>query len=164
MDVSPSVAAILRRHLVHGPRPLVPRYHCHERVWTQRMPYLFQRQIGGVRRVTGTGTVLNNLRRQCQLLGETNPAFRELSFTPHDLRRLFATELMTNGLPSTSAPRYSAASTCRRPAATSRSSRKTSSATTRTSSPAATRLGPRAIPSDHGREVERVRRALRSLH
>ncbi|MGV9368118.1 tyrosine-type recombinase/integrase [Amycolatopsis sp. NPDC003731] len=93
------IAAILRRHLVHGPVPVVPRYDGHERIWTQPMPYLFQRQIGGVRRVISTGTVLNNLRKQCQLLGETNPAFRDLSFTPHDFRRLFATELMNNGLP-----------------------------------------------------------------
>lgn len=63
------------------------------------MPYLFQRQIGGVRRVTSPATILNNLRRRCQILGETNPAFRGLHFTPHDFRRLFATDLVNNGLP-----------------------------------------------------------------
>jgi hypothetical protein len=52
------------------PIPLVPRYDGHERVWTAPMPYLFPRQIGGVCRVASTGTILNNLRRRCQILGE----------------------------------------------------------------------------------------------
>ncbi|MEV6906096.1 site-specific integrase [Amycolatopsis sp. NPDC051071] len=59
----------------------------------------FQRQIGGVRKVTSTATILNNLRKQCQSLGETNPAFRGLHFTHHDFRRLLATDLVNNGLP-----------------------------------------------------------------
>lgn len=65
------------------------------------MPCLFHRQIGGLRRVTSTGTILNNLRRRCQILGETNPAFRGLHLSPHDIRRLFATDPVNNGYPST---------------------------------------------------------------
>jgi hypothetical protein len=63
------------------------------------MPYLFQRQIGSVRRVTSTATVLLTLRRRCEQITQTDPAFRGLSFTPHDFRRLFATDLVNIGLP-----------------------------------------------------------------
>jgi site-specific recombinase XerD len=93
------IATIVLRQTQHGPIPSIPRYDGHERVWTAPMPYLFQRQIGGVRKVTSPGTILNNLRKQCQVLGETNPQFRGLHFTPHDFRRLFATDLVNNGLP-----------------------------------------------------------------
>jgi integrase len=98
-DLFHVIAMIVLRHTANGPIPLVPRYDGHERVWTAPMPYLFQRQIGGVRKVTAPGTILNNLRKRCQGLGETNPEFRRLHFTPHDFRRLFATELVNNGLP-----------------------------------------------------------------
>jgi integrase len=93
------IATIVLRQTAHGPIPLVPRYDGHEREWTAPMPYLFQRQIGGVRRVASPATILNNLRKRCQIIGETNPAFRGLHFTPHDFRRLFATDLVNNGLP-----------------------------------------------------------------
>ena len=93
------IATIVLRQTAHGPIPLVPRYDGHEREWTAPMPYLFQRQIGGVRRVASPATILNNLRKRCQIIGETNPAFRGLHFTAHDFRRLFATDLVNNGLP-----------------------------------------------------------------
>jgi integrase len=93
------IATIIRRHTAHGPIPLLPRYDGHERLWVAPMPYLFQRQIGAVRRVTGTGTVNHTLRRRCQSIAETDPAFQGLHFTPHDFRRLFATDLVNNGLP-----------------------------------------------------------------
>ncbi|WP_197289116.1 site-specific integrase [Nocardia sp. NRRL S-836] len=93
------IAMIVMRQTQHGPIPLVPRYDTHERQFTAPMPYLFQRQIGGVRRVTSPSTALNNLRKRCEVIGETDPQFRGLHFTPHDFRRLFATELVNNGLP-----------------------------------------------------------------
>ncbi|MET7971029.1 tyrosine-type recombinase/integrase [Micromonospora sp. NPDC005305] len=52
-----------------------------------------------LRMVVSTGTVLNTIRRRCEIIGETDPAFRGLHFTPHDFRRLFATALVNNGLP-----------------------------------------------------------------
>lgn len=93
------IARVITRQTAQGPIPSLPRYDGHERLWTPPMPYLFQRQIGEVRRVTSPGTVLNNIRKQCQLLAETNPAFQDLHFTPHDFRRLFVTDLVNNGLP-----------------------------------------------------------------
>lgn len=66
-----------------------------DREWTAPMPYLFQRQIGEVRKVTSPGTILNNLRKRCRILGETNPEFRGPHFTPHDFRRLFGMPTIT---------------------------------------------------------------------
>ncbi|MGW0252624.1 site-specific integrase, partial [Nocardia goodfellowii] len=46
------MAKIVMRQTLQGPIPALARYDGHERVWTSPMPYLFQRQIGEVRRVT----------------------------------------------------------------------------------------------------------------
>ncbi|MBB3727385.1 hypothetical protein [Nonomuraea dietziae] len=100
------LAMVIRRHTAHGPIPLLPRYDAAERVWTAPLPYLFQRQIGSVRRVTSTNTVLHTLRRRCEQIAQTVPAFRGLSFTPHDFRRLFAPTWSTTGSRSISAPLY----------------------------------------------------------
>ena len=94
------IAAIIRRHTADGrPIPLIQRYDQHERRMSQPMPFLFQRQLGTVRRVISPGTVLVMLRRRCAGLAEAHPDFRTASFTPHDFRRLLATELVNNGLP-----------------------------------------------------------------
>jgi hypothetical protein len=66
------IAMVVLRQTAHGPIPVIPRCDGHEQVWTAPMPYLFQRQIGGVRRVVSTGTVLNNLRKRCRVIGETS--------------------------------------------------------------------------------------------
>ncbi|MBG0568815.1 site-specific integrase [Actinoplanes sp. NEAU-A11] len=93
------IAVLVRRLTVHGPVLALPRYDGHERQWTAPLPHLFQRRIGMLRMVVSTGTVLNTIRRRCEIIGETDPAFRGLHFTPHDFRRLFATDLVNNGLP-----------------------------------------------------------------
>ncbi|WP_331732195.1 site-specific integrase (plasmid) [Streptomyces avidinii] len=43
--------------------------------------------------------MLNMLRRTCKKIGETNKAFAGISFTPHDFRRICATEIVNGGLP-----------------------------------------------------------------
>ncbi|WP_328401027.1 tyrosine-type recombinase/integrase [Nocardia sp. NBC_00403] len=63
------------------------------------MPYLFQRRSGANRIVLSRGGVLNWLIDTCKELSAINPAFKDLHFTPHDLRRLFATDLANSGLP-----------------------------------------------------------------
>jgi hypothetical protein len=93
------IAALIRRQTRHGPIPLLSRYDAHERAWSPPMPFLFQRQIGANRRVTSAASIWKTLRARCQTLGETDPSFRGVHFTPHDFRRLFATELVNNGLP-----------------------------------------------------------------
>lgn len=94
------IAAIIRRHTQHGrPIPLIQRYDNHERRMSDLMPFLFQRHTGAVPRVISPATVLVMLRRRCAELAEQHPSFRATSFTPHDFRRLLATDLVNNGLP-----------------------------------------------------------------
>ncbi|WP_197540199.1 tyrosine-type recombinase/integrase [Saccharothrix espanaensis] len=93
-------AAIIRRHTQDGRAiPLLPRYDPHERQASPAMPYLFQREIGTNQDVISPATVVNMLRRRCEELAERHPGFLTTCFTPHDFRRLFATELVNNGLP-----------------------------------------------------------------
>ncbi|MHC6624907.1 tyrosine-type recombinase/integrase [Streptomyces globosus] len=99
-DLFHAIAQIIRRHHRGGQTiPLVSRYDGHEKTWSDPMPFLFQRQVGSIRSVLATGTMLNMLRRTCKAIGETNRAFAGLAFTPHDFRRLFATEIVNGGLP-----------------------------------------------------------------
>lgn len=95
-----AIAQIIRRQTRNGQAiPLVTRYDGHERTWSEPMPFLFQRQMGTIRRVMGPGTVLNMIGRSCEQIAETNVAFSGTKFTPHDFRRLFATEIVNGGLP-----------------------------------------------------------------
>jgi len=94
------IAAIIRRHSQHGRTiPLIQRYDNHERRMSDPMPFLFQRHTGAVPRVISPATVLVMLRRRCAELAEQHPGFRASAFTPHDFRRLLATDLVNNGLP-----------------------------------------------------------------
>lgn len=94
------IAAIIRRHLQAGPAiPLLKRYDLHERIWSGPMPFLFQRRTGISSTVMSFHTVWRLLHRACQDLGKTRTEFAGLTFTAHDFRRIFATELVNSGLP-----------------------------------------------------------------
>jgi site-specific recombinase XerC len=94
------MAAIIRRHTQQSRTiPLIQRYDNHERRMSDPMPFLFQRQTGAVPRVISPATVLVMLRRRCADLADQHPGFRTACFTPHDFRRLLATDLVNNGLP-----------------------------------------------------------------
>jgi site-specific recombinase XerD len=94
------IAAIVRRHTQSGRViPLIQRYDQHERRMSEPMPFLFQRQLGTTRRVISPATVLVMLRRRCNDLAGHHPEFGTAGFTPHDFRRLLATDLVNNGLP-----------------------------------------------------------------
>ncbi|MET7949073.1 tyrosine-type recombinase/integrase [Micromonospora sp. NPDC005324] len=94
------IATIVRRHARDGKTiPLVRRFDPHDKVWSVPLPFLFQRLGGSTRAVIGSGTVLTWIRRICAAVAEYNPTFRGLRFTPHDFRRIFATELVNSGLP-----------------------------------------------------------------
>ncbi|MGW1798207.1 tyrosine-type recombinase/integrase [Streptomyces sp. NPDC001984] len=94
------IASIIRRHTKRGrPIPLVSRHDPHDKVWSAPMPFLFQRQNGATAKVYNTGTIQHMISRRCEALAETHPGFRGLRFTPHDFRRIFATELVNSGLP-----------------------------------------------------------------
>ena len=93
------LAAVILRLTAGGrPIPLVRRYDRYERVWSPPMPFLFQRSVSGDG-VIGAATVRKMLQRACTELAASHGAFAGVMFTPHDFRRLFATELVNNGLP-----------------------------------------------------------------
>jgi hypothetical protein len=60
---------------------------------------LFQRRNGWRNEVITDGTVQNLLSSIVARAGLTDPAGRPLRCTPHDFRRMFATEAVTGGLP-----------------------------------------------------------------
>ncbi|WP_328791524.1 tyrosine-type recombinase/integrase [Streptomyces sp. NBC_00273] len=94
------IASIIRRHTRTGrPIPLVSRYDSHDKEWSAPMPFLFQRQNGTTPAVFSTAAVQEMIGRRGQALAEVHPGFRGLKFTPHDFRRIFATELVNSGLP-----------------------------------------------------------------
>jgi site-specific recombinase XerC len=95
------IASIIRRHSRRGkPIPLVSRHDHHEKVWSAPMPFLFQRQNGAIgSKIFNPGTIQKMISRRCEDLAQTHTGFRGLKFTPHDFRRIFATELVNSGLP-----------------------------------------------------------------
>uniref|UniRef100_UPI003F49A141 tyrosine-type recombinase/integrase n=1 Tax=Amycolatopsis sp. CA-096443 TaxID=3239919 RepID=UPI003F49A141 len=94
------IASVIRRHTQAGRSiPLLSRFDHHDKVWSAHLPFLFQRRIGSTDRVIASGTVLNMIKRRCAELAEQHPGFRTTRFTPHDFRRIFATELVNSGLP-----------------------------------------------------------------
>jgi site-specific recombinase XerC len=93
------IAMIIRRHTARGRSIRVTRrWDPHERLWSAPMPFLFQRRLVSASPLSFQA-VRDMITRQCQEVAATNPAFKDLGFTPHDFRRLFATELVNNGLP-----------------------------------------------------------------
>ncbi|MFI0897702.1 tyrosine-type recombinase/integrase [Streptomyces sp. NPDC020983] len=99
-DLFHAIAQIIRRLTADGqPIRQLNRYDPYEKTWSEPMPFLFQRQMGTVHSVMSPTTVLHMLARSCEELAETNPAFADMTFTPHDFRRLFATDIINGGLP-----------------------------------------------------------------
>ncbi|TDB91231.1 site-specific integrase [Actinomadura sp. KC216] len=94
------LACIIRRlTLGCSTVPLAIRWDEHERVTTEPQPFLFQRHIGQRNEVMAAGAVRGMLNRVCRQLAEYDEGFADLRVAPHDFRRLFATELVNNGLP-----------------------------------------------------------------
>ncbi len=103
--ISPELAAVLAtiinrlRAAGEGAVPIVRRWDRHERTYSLALPYLFQRRSGHRQRVIGVGSVQNLLNRTLARAGLRDAADDPLQFTPHDFRRIFATEAVTGGLP-----------------------------------------------------------------
>jgi len=91
------IARLLRQH--GGQVPLTPRYDEHERVLGPPLPHLFQRTYGWKSQCICTATVARQLNMAVARAGITDTAGDPLHFTPHDFRRLFATDAVANGLP-----------------------------------------------------------------
>lgn len=102
--ISPELAAVFAEiiHRVRGDDehlPLVSRYDAAERTHSAELPFLFQRRWGL------RGQALTKMRVK-ELLDElvdaaaiTNPDGSPARFSPHDFRRIFATEAVSSGLP-----------------------------------------------------------------
>lgn len=94
------IARVVARHTSSGrPIPLLTRYDEQERTWSDPMPFLFQRQTGTQRAVISKAGFRKMLDAACRELAEVRPGFKGKGFTPHDFRRLFATEVVNSGLP-----------------------------------------------------------------
>ena len=94
------IAQIARRHRAeYGTVPVCPRYDQQERTWCEPLPYLFQRVQSGTPRALSTSGVRQIVLKAAKALVPTHPTFADIRFSPHDFRRLFATDLVNNGLP-----------------------------------------------------------------
>ncbi|MGH3757195.1 tyrosine-type recombinase/integrase [Actinophytocola sp.] len=102
--VTPELASVLatvihRIRAADGQVPLAARYDPHERVTGPLLPHLFQRKIGWRREIIST-RVLYRLLNDSLLRAElTDRVGQPLRYTPHDFRRIFATDAVTGGLP-----------------------------------------------------------------
>jgi integrase len=102
--VSPELAHVLAR-VVHRVRdgeqhiPLVARYDPHERVTGPPLPHLFQRRHGGELRVMSTAAVHRLLKLAVERPELVGPDGTPLRYTPHDFRRIWATDAVSGGLP-----------------------------------------------------------------
>jgi integrase len=104
--VPPELASVLATIITRlrernaGTVPLVSRYDHHERTFGPMLPHLFQRRTRGHRNeVISTTTVQKLLDKTLARAHLHDAAGQPLRFTPHDFRRLFATEAVTGGLP-----------------------------------------------------------------
>jgi hypothetical protein len=102
--VSPELADILSAIIsrLRGPNgaiPLVASYDVREKIWNPPMPLLFQRDIGSEHRAFTPTAIRKLLINALAATGLTNAAGEPLTFSPHDFRRIFVTDVIMNGLP-----------------------------------------------------------------
>ena len=94
------IAAVIRRQTRDRPAiPLVTRFDPHDKQTSSPQPFLFQRVVGSRREVFSSTTVVHILGQLCAELAQHRREFTEAKFTPHDFRRLLATDLVNSGLP-----------------------------------------------------------------
>lgn len=94
------IACIIRRLTRDRPSiALATRYDKAERVTSEPQPFLFQRTIGQRTEVITPSALRDRLFGVSASLAEQHPQLASVRFTPHDFRRLFATDLANHGLP-----------------------------------------------------------------
>lgn len=102
--VSPELADVLsttvrRIRNADGAVPMVTAYDPYERVWNPPMPLLFQyRYVTEYRKVTAH-TIREIINGVLAGAGLTGPGGEPLRLQPHDFRRMFVTDIVSNGLP-----------------------------------------------------------------
>lgn len=80
--------------------PLVSARDIHEKTWTAPMPFLFQRQYASERRVISPACARDLIKKVAEEAGfAVSVGGEPITFTPHDFRRMFVTDLVMNGLP-----------------------------------------------------------------
>ncbi|MGH3322445.1 MAG: tyrosine-type recombinase/integrase [Streptosporangiaceae bacterium] len=82
-----------------GAVPLVVDYDRHERLWNPPAPLLFQRRLRIENRPITQAAIRGMLKDALTDSGITDATGRPLIFRPHDLRRLFITDAVMNGMP-----------------------------------------------------------------
>jgi integrase len=102
--VSPELGEVLAEVInrVRGDAPALPlvvRWDEFERRWSPLMPFLFQRPDGGVHKPVTRRFVASALDRAMAAAGLAGPDGTPLRITPHDFRRIFATDALRAGLP-----------------------------------------------------------------
>jgi integrase len=105
--VSPELANILAavisrvRSQNNGTIPAIARYDPYERIEGPPLPHLFQRTSERSWRTTVISIygVYGLLQGAVRRAGITDNTGKPLHYTPHDFRRMFATEAVTGGLP-----------------------------------------------------------------
>ncbi|MGW7348736.1 tyrosine-type recombinase/integrase [Streptomyces sp. NPDC054854] len=78
---------------------LLRRWDQSERLLGEPMPLLFQRRHNSASGPLTETAVMRLLRQVCNRIGHYDPRFADLAFTAHDFRRLFAIDLVNNGVP-----------------------------------------------------------------
>jgi integrase len=103
--VSPELASVLatiitrlRRHN-DGTVALTARYDLGERTVGPPLPHLFQRRWGWRWQVVSHSTIQSLLRQTMERTGLRGNDGQPLHYTPHDFRRMFASEALAGGLP-----------------------------------------------------------------
>ncbi|MFC8532072.1 tyrosine-type recombinase/integrase [Nocardia sp. NPDC057227] len=98
IPAGPELASVLAQIIARitttdGAIPIVIRHDEHERCWSEPMPYLFQYRLAWRARAFNSTTL-----REYLATALTRAGFRA-RLTPHDFRRLFATDAVNGGLP-----------------------------------------------------------------
>lgn len=99
--VSPELAHVLAsvRHRVRGDAdkvPLAVRYDPQDKVFSEKLPFLFQLPGRGTNRVMAYATIYTFIQYAQDIAGIASDGTR---LTAHDFRRIFATDALRTGLP-----------------------------------------------------------------
>lgn len=103
--VSPELASVLAalitrlRNQNSGSVPSTARYDHHEHVTGPPLPHLIQHRLGWSWEVPSPNTIQKWLSEVLSHTGLTDAAGQLLHYTPHDFRRIFASEAVGSGLP-----------------------------------------------------------------
>ncbi|MEU6731534.1 hypothetical protein ABZ917_48185 [Nonomuraea wenchangensis] len=100
----PELASVLAQVITRlrdedGNVPLVCRYDPYERRTGPPLPHLLQRRRGWRRETFSPHYINRMLNAVVERAGIRDAAGQPIRYTPHDFRRIFATEAVTGGLP-----------------------------------------------------------------